>query len=209
MPELYIITGSNGAGKSTVGASYLPSSFQGLPVFDGDKLFVTKQKELWAQGIRAHKEARNLAAKFVSETFDGLVEDALLHNETFIYEGHFTNDATWDAPKKFKAAGYRVNMIFFGLSNADLSELRVLDRVRNSGGHYVARNTIEDNFFGNLEKVNKYASLLDSLVIVDTSEANHAVLAMYNNGLVTASVKAPQLPAWFTEFLPNLAKQIL
>jgi archaellum biogenesis ATPase FlaH len=32
MPELYIITGSNGAGKSSLGVNYLPGFLSGLPV---------------------------------------------------------------------------------------------------------------------------------------------------------------------------------
>jgi predicted ABC-type ATPase len=62
MPELYIITGSNGAGKSSVGPDYLPLRIleQG-PIFDGDKLFVEKRNEYWRSGIKSHKECRNLA----------------------------------------------------------------------------------------------------------------------------------------------------
>jgi len=47
MPSLYIITGSNGAGKFTAGPDYLPSSItQRCNIFDGDKLFMDKQREL-------------------------------------------------------------------------------------------------------------------------------------------------------------------
>ncbi len=57
MPELYIITGSNGAGKSSIGPIYLPEYIRkNYPVFDGDKLFMSKQKELWNQGIRGSEE---------------------------------------------------------------------------------------------------------------------------------------------------------
>ena len=84
---------------------------------------------------------------------------------TFVYEGHFTNDATWDIPKKFKQAGYSINMIFFGLISPDLFEMRVLDRVNNDKGHYVPRSTIEDNFYDNLEKLNKYFTSMDNLTI--------------------------------------------
>src|SRR6059058_5353552 len=106
MPELYIITGSNGAGKSTVGPDYLPEHIrQQNRVFDGDKLFVQKQKELWQSGIRANKEAKKLAFEFVETTFNSLVERALASGSDFIYEGHFTNEATWDIPKRFKANG--------------------------------------------------------------------------------------------------------
>ena len=210
MPELYIITGSNGAGKSTVGFSYLPPHIQDrYSIFDGDKLFITKQKELWASGIRAHKEAKKIAYKFVSDTFDQLVTDAIANDDTFVYEGHFTNDATWDIPKKFKHAGYSVNMIFFGLINPDLSEMRVLDRVNNDKGHYVPRNTVEDNFYGNLEKLNQHFTLMDSLTIVDTSEATHIILAFFNKGKLESSISPDQLPEWFIKYLPQLSQQIL
>lgn len=78
MPELYIITGSNGAGKSSLGANYLPDHIvDTCEVFDGDKLFMDKQRELWRDGIRAHKEMRRIAYEFVSSTFDALVDEAV------------------------------------------------------------------------------------------------------------------------------------
>ena len=44
MPDLYIITGANGAGKSTVGFSYLPVIVQeNTTLFDGDKLTLQKK----------------------------------------------------------------------------------------------------------------------------------------------------------------------
>lgn len=57
MPELYVITGSNGAGKSSIGPIYLPENIRNTcSIFDGDKLFMQKKRELWASGIRAHKK---------------------------------------------------------------------------------------------------------------------------------------------------------
>ena len=47
MPDLYIITGSNGAGKSTIGPEYLPLEIkEKCFVFDGDKLFMQHKKHL-------------------------------------------------------------------------------------------------------------------------------------------------------------------
>ena len=115
MPELYIITGSNGAGKSTIGSDYLPQHIrQHNAVFDGDKLFMQKQRELWKQGIKSHKEAKKLAFVFVEETFERLVEEAIQRKDNFVYEGHFTNDATWDIPKRFKENGYSFHLLFTG-----------------------------------------------------------------------------------------------
>ncbi|HEX5149857.1 MAG TPA: zeta toxin family protein [Parafilimonas sp.] len=208
MPELYIITGSNGAGKSTIGPFYLPEHIRlQNTVFDGDKLFMQKQGELWRSGIRAHKEARKLAFEFVENTFNSLVETALNNNTDFVYEGHFTNDTTWDIPKRFKANGYVIHLIFLGLANTALSELRVLARTKE-GGHYVDPFTIADNFYGNLEKLNLYYRIFDSVNVINTSEIEHILLATFNNGVVQYAVPATELPEWFIRNMPNMAAQI-
>lgn len=61
MAILYIITGSNGAGKSTIGRDFLPENLKDENIFDGDKVFVQKRNELWRSGMRANKEIRKLA----------------------------------------------------------------------------------------------------------------------------------------------------
>ena len=84
MAELYIITGSNGAGKSSIGYLYVPASFRkNRTIFDGDKLFVLKQKELWDNGLKIPKEAKKRALQFVVDEFERLVEDALENNKGF------------------------------------------------------------------------------------------------------------------------------
>ena len=167
-----------------------------------------KQKDLWNSGIRANKEARKIAYQFVSDTFDALVDKALNNKSNFVYEGHFTNDATWEIPQRFKENDYSINLIFFGLIDPDLSELRVIDR-KKEGGHYVDRKTIEDNFYGNLEKLNQYFGMLDSLRIIDTSETNHRLLFYIQKTIIKSSVSHADLPAWFTKFLPAIGVLIL
>ncbi len=208
MPELFIITGSNGAGKSSVGPIYLPQSIQkNYSVFDGDKLFMQKQKELWRQGIRANKEARKLAFSFVEESFDQLVEDALNRNDNFVYEGHFTNEGTWDVLRRFKRNGYSISLIFLGLSSPELSDLRVIDRSKE-GGHYVPPLTVRDNFYGNLEKLNLHYAIIDDLQIIDTSETNHILLAHFRDNKIQFAADLPDLPQWFVRYLPALYSAI-
>jgi predicted ABC-type ATPase len=50
--------------------------------------------------------------------------------------------------------GYFVNMIFFGLNDTRESQLRVLERVKD-GGHNVPRLMLENNFYGNLDQLNR------------------------------------------------------
>ncbi len=208
MPELHIITGSNGAGKSTVGIEYIPSHIRStVQVFNGDKLFQEKKKELWKQGIKAIKESRNIAAEFVETTFDTLSVNALKSRSDFAYEGHFTNESTWEVPMEFKTAGYSIHLIFFGLTDTDLSQLRVIDRT-NEGGHYVSPIEVQANFYGNLEKLDKHFRMFDTVQIIDTSEAEHMALATFTNGDVYASIQIDQLPEWFMLNLPQMAEKI-
>lgn len=99
-------------------------------------------------------------------------------------------------------------MIFLGLTDPDLSEFRVLDRTK-AGGHYVDRRTIEDNFYGNLEKLNIYCSWLDQLQVIDTSEATHTLIAIFAKGEAIFSIPAPNAPNWSAAFLPNLYQKII
>ena len=90
MPELFIITGSNGAGKSSLGKYYLPPAIQNnYVVFDADKLTSDKKKELWRLGIRSQKELREKADEYVIMMFEALVDDAIKTSDHFVYEGHF------------------------------------------------------------------------------------------------------------------------
>ncbi len=206
MPELYIITGSNGAGKSSIGPNYLPTHITDTcPVFDGDKLFIQKRNELW-QSIKAPKEVKKLAFAFTVETFENQVAEALANYKNYVYEGHFTNDSTWGTPRKFKENGYEVNLIFLGLANPEISQIRVIDRARE-GGHWVDRRTIEDNFYGNLEKLEVHLDAVTNIQIIDTT-GKHIILAQFKEDNVVTAVPYIELPKWFKQHLPILADRI-
>lgn len=204
MPGLYIITGSNGAGKSSVGPEYLPPDIQReCPVFDGDLIYTMKLRELFPEVMKSAKYARKEALEYVVDLFEQQTFRALASNANYAYEGHFINDATWDKPKEFKNAGYRIHLIFFGLDNPDLSQFRVTERV-TEGGHYVDPTTLRANFFGNLEKLNKYYPIIDDLTIVDTSEINHRILFKKVQNKIEFHVDKGDLPTWFIEHLPSI-----
>ena len=206
MPDLYIITGSNGAGKSTVGPDYLPHEIlANHTVFDGDLLYTKKLTELFPAITKSAKYARKDALEYVMDLFEEQTLHALAHYHHYVYEGHFTNDATWDKPKIFKEAGYRVHLLFFGLENPELSQFRVTERV-TEGGHYVDPNTLSNNFYGNLEKLNKYFYLIDDLTIVDTSKINHKILFKTIQHKVEFNIEKDELPLWFKTHLPDIVK---
>lgn len=205
MPKLFIITGSNGAGKSTVGFSYL--NHYHSDVFDGDKEYLKKRSLLWKQGLRSEKLIKELASNYVDELLDGLVKSDIHQKIDFAYEGHFSLETSWNLPKVFKKEGYEIHLIFFGLSDIELSVQRVLIRAIE-GGHYVDRITLTENFYGNLKKVDQHLDLFDSLEVVDTSITIHKSLILVRNGTVIESLAYSYLPKWVIHYLPNLIKML-
>lgn len=204
MPELHVITGSNGAGKSSVGPSFLPPHIRDhIQVFDGDKLFSEKQRDLYLSRQYGAKEMRDIANDFVSDTFAHMVNTAISNKANFAYEGHFTTEETWDIPRRFKEAGYKVHLLFLGLRDTEISKMRVKTRV-DEGGHHVPWFDIETNFYGNLSSLNRHHEMIDHLTIMDTSETNPVVLAEFNHGKLKYAISPKHLPTWYSENLPAL-----
>ncbi len=117
------------------------------------------------------------------------------------------NEATWDIPRRFRTAGYAIHLLFFGLRDTDLSRLRVIDRT-NEGGHYVDPLTVENNFYGNLEKLNQHYGLFQTVQIIDTSEAEHRVLVVLNQAHPVLAIPSHELPDWFRNKLPAITRML-
>lgn len=200
MPNLYLIAGHNGAGKSTYGRLLLPEIVHSLSVFDGDAVYHATLKEAF-QRLKVAKLAQREAMQTTVDTFEGLVETALTGKQDFAYEGHFNGDGPWEPVRRFKDAGYGVHMVFLGLSDVALSVGRVEKRVEQ-GGHYVSPYNVEVNYTGNLQYLNDRFGLLDSLTVFDTSAPPPKLLAILSLG--KAEYQAPDLPRWLREGLPNV-----
>lgn len=114
MPDLYILTGSNGAGKSTVGSFYLPEQIRNkYEIFDGDKLFMQKRKQIYKIKTPSLKEAERRAREWLYEEYEIRAANAIKKKDHFVYEGHLPEEGNWVTPKRFKTAGYKINLIFW------------------------------------------------------------------------------------------------
>lgn len=207
-PVLFIITGSNGAGKSSVGAAYLPTEIrEKYTIFDGDKLALEKRKELYPSQIKSLKEARNAASEWVIKEFIVKTKATIKAKDHFVYEGHFRDTSTLKTPRQFKKEGYYLSLIFMGLTDPHVSELRVINRAKE-GGHSVPQYEIESNFYGNLVMLNKNYNFFDEVLIIDTSLIEHKILLHRRESRIIFYVPSKHQPFWFSKFLPNLLSLI-
>lgn len=208
MPELHVITGSNGAGKSSVGPEYLPPHIKNAcTVFDGDKLTLDKTKELFATGLHSYKEAKSLANEWIGDHFNGEVNNAITESQHFAYEGHFREASAWQVVESFRKHNYSAHMIFFGLVNVERSAMRVLERAL-SGGHNVSPAEIELNYHGNLLQLDRHFKMLTELRIIDTSETAPKVLLELLNNEVAYCAPFLELPDWFTNHLVHICRHV-
>jgi predicted ABC-type ATPase len=200
-PQLFIITGSNGAGKSTLKQALLPTKFSTLDIFDGDIFYTQKHTEFYKQH-GSSKEAKKQADEALELHFRELVAYHIVNKLHFAYEGHFTGEGAWAPAKKFKLAGFELHLIFCGLKDVVKSIQRVEVRFKK-GGFHVTPLDIENNFYGNMQMLDKNFDIFDSIEILDTSDAILHIFHFSKDGTHTP-LRDSDIPQWFKKGLPNL-----
>ncbi len=168
MPEFYIIAGPNGAGKSTHGHLFVPPS---VDIFNGDLVF--------ADLIRRYPDIEPIRLQGgVAHALEQATNNALASKAHFAFESNYSSDMASEIVQNFKVAGYKVNLIYFGLEDLEISSLRV--KLRHSiGGHYVSPEVIKYNFEEGVKRVNKDLHLFDNIVFVDTAGQKLQVVEFY------------------------------
>lgn len=133
MPDLTIIAGCNGAGKSTFAPSFLP---EGISSFDYDRVLLQNYDSIPDSELR-----EQFARQQTKADFEAAVERAILNNLDFCYETNFDSHPLYWA-EKFKEHGYQINLIFFCLEDQSIARHRIQVRTEFKG-HFVNNETID------------------------------------------------------------------
>lgn len=178
-PQLIVLAGPNGAGKSTFYDLYLCGAT--LPFLNAD-LVAAKT------GIDSFAAARLLDA----------MRDRMIDEGTgFITETVFSDPggAKLAMLAKATAAGYDVTLIYIGITGADLSELRVAQRVKH-GGHDVPAEKLASRFERSLTNLKTALDVVPTIKIYDNSSPSnpYRLLAVVEDRKLT--VKVSDLPRW-------------
>lgn len=198
MPNLIIIAGCNGAGKSTFASSFLP---EGLKSFDYDKLFLTYYRELPDSELREKFAKDKTTAAFEQE-----VEQAINEREDFCYETNFDVLPLYWA-EKFRENGFIINLIFFCLENQEIAHHRIQVRTEFRG-HFVNNQTIDFKWKEGYKNLNIHYSFFDNILIVDNSRPGdiYTNVLQIKKGVFT--LLSEQLPSYIKHRLPNIYRQI-
>lgn len=186
-PELWLLVGGNGAGKTTFHDRFL--AHRRIPLVNADRI----ARSIWPEAPEKHSyEAALIAEK---ERHRLLVE-----RQSFCFETVFSHTSKVDFLATAKAAGFRIRLFYFHLELISLNKARVASRVK-SGGHNVPESKIEARIPRALENVRQCIGLADELHLVDNSSLDrpYVRVAVWETGHWRTCQES--LPDWAKTFI--------
>ena len=132
-PSCWIIAGPNGAGKTTFALQYLPAV--------NCQHFINA--DLIAAGLSPLAPETGLIA--ASRLFLREIQNRIRAREDFAFETTLAGRSYLKLIRRLKSEGWRVELIYLALPNAEMSRLRVAERVAH-GGHNIPLADIERRF---------------------------------------------------------------
>jgi len=165
MPDIFIIAGCNGAGKTTAAYNLLPEVFKTVEFVNADEI---------ARGLSPFNPSGVAfqAGRIMLERVEQLVEE----NQSFSFETTLSGLAYLSFIKKAKEKGYGITFFFVYLNSEELAIERVAIRV-SKGGHTIAEDVIRRRYAKGLHNFTAYAALADDWYMYDNSGAGYELVA--------------------------------
>jgi predicted ABC-type ATPase len=158
MPNLYIIAGCNGAGKTTASYTLLPEMLNCKEFVNADEI---------ARGLSPFQpdKAGIDAGKIMLTRIKELIKSQLDFSfETTLSARHFVN-----LIKDAQQQGYFVTLVFFWLNSVELAIERVKMRV-SDGGHDIPEDTIKKRYKSGIANLIKmYIPVCDYWMVLNNS----------------------------------------
>ena len=156
--KLYVISGCNGAGKTTASFTILPEILSCKEFVNADEI---------AKGLSPFQpekvsfEAGRIMIKRINELLEA--------NQTFAFETTLATKSYRGKIIKAKKQNYNVTLLFFWLENVDLAIKRVRTRVLE-GGHNIDTDVIKRRYINGIKNLFEiYVDIADEVLIFDNS----------------------------------------
>lgn len=170
MPNLYIIAGCNGAGKTTASYTILPEILDCREFVNADNI---------AAGLSPFNpesvalEAGRTMLNRISELMKGEVDFAI---ETTLSTRSYVSLIA-----KAHSLGYKVNLLYFWLSSPVIAVNRVATRVAN-GGHHIPSDVIERRYYRGIHNLyNLYMPICDDWALINNTNLMPETIANFNS----------------------------
>ena len=159
MPNLYIIAGCNGAGKTTASFTVLPEMLKCKEFINADEI---------ARGLSPFQPetVAIAAARIMLIRIDAMIQNGL----DFAIETTLTTRYYAEIIKLAKAKGYYVTLLYFWLNNVELAIERVAARVKE-GGHFIDEEIIRRRYLKGINNFNvMFRQIVDFWVVINNTD---------------------------------------
>lgn len=169
--NLYIISGCNGAGKTTASYTVLPEILDCKEFVNADEI---------ARGLSPfNPESMAIEA---GRLMLRRIEELLSRNETFSIETTLATKSYLNLVHRAQSKGYRVNVVFFWLRTPELAIQRVAERVQH-GGHNIPEDIIRHRYVAGINNLFRlFIPEVDYWGIFDNSEQPRIKIASGSKG---------------------------
>jgi predicted ABC-type ATPase len=166
MPNLYIISGCNGSGKTTASYSILPEILKFTEFVNSDEF--AKSLSPFDPNAASLQASRLMLLK---------IQYCLTKRLDFAIETTLATRSLRRIISRAKSYGYKVTILYFWLNSPDLAVKRVAARVA-AGGHDIDEATIRRRYVTGLQYFfNDYLDAADRWILADNSEIPFTTIA--------------------------------
>ncbi|MBC6109924.1 zeta toxin family protein [Pedobacter fastidiosus] len=168
MPNLYIISGCNGAGKTTASFTVLPEMLNCKEFVNADEI---------AKGISPfNPESVAIQAGKIMLT---RIDELLNNQKDFAIETTLTTKSYLNTIARAKSVGYKITLLFFWLNDVELAIERVKIRV-SEGGHNIPEEVIRRRYFRGMMNLKLFCAEANYWLIIDSSDGRLQFIAEGN-----------------------------
>lgn len=173
--NLYIISGCNGAGKTTASYTVLPKILECKEFVNADEI---------AKGLSPFnpESVAFEAGRLMLQRIDDLLEG----NVTFAIETTLATKSYVNLVRRAQSMGYFVHLIFFWLESPELAINRVAERV-SKGGHNIPQDVIRRRYVAGIANLfGWFMDEVDLWMIYDNSRTPRTFVAKGGKSLATS-----------------------
>lgn len=164
--NLYIVSGCNGAGKTTASYSVLPNLLNCKQFVNADEI---------AKGLSPFNPES--VAMQAGKLMLMRIEELLGAGETFSIETTLATRSYAKLVTRAQEKGYKVTLLFFWLNSPELAVQRVSRRV-SEGGHNIPTDVIFRRYANGIKNlINIFIPIVDSWIIVDNGVEPREIVA--------------------------------
>ncbi len=166
MPNIYIIAGCNGAGKTTASFTVLPEMLDCNEFVNADEI-AKGLSPFQPETVSFH--AGRIMLERITELIDLEVD--------FAFETTLTTISYKNTIELARLKGYKITLLFFWLNDVKLAIERVATRV-SEGGHNIPEEVIIRRYFKGLANLtNIFIDICDYWIVIDNSTNPYKFIA--------------------------------